>query len=254
MTETIVPGAEPFRHDGGDDGVLMLHGFSGSPASLRPMGAWFAEQGASVLGARLPGHGTDLRDFATRTWPEWVAAVDDAFAHLRARCSRVLVLAQSFGAALAVHLAAERPSEVDGLALLSPYLFDARLLVLPVARFVKRRSKAVGDDIARPGVTELAYAEVPVRALVTMAAFLKIARRDLPRVTAPAIVFRAGADHTIPRSNPQRVFDALGSSRKELVECPSSYHVISLDHDAPMAQARILDFLRTLSPPPLRSP
>lgn len=92
---------------------------------------------------------------------------------------------------------------------------------------------------------------MPVPALVTMAGFLKIARADLPNVTAPAIVFRPGADHTIPCSNPQRVFEALGSSRKELVECPSSYHVISLDHDAAMAQARILDFLRTLSPEPL---
>lgn len=246
MTEAILPGAEPFRFDGGDDGVLMIHGFSGSPASLRPMGVWLAEQGVSILGLRLPGHGTDLRDFATRPWHEWVAAVDDAFDDLRSRCSRALVVAQSFGAALGVHLAAQRSAEVDGLALLSPYLFDARLMVLPVARFVKRRSKAVGDDIARPGVTELAYPEVPIPALLTMAEFLKIARRDLPTVVAPALVFRPGRDHTIPRSNARRVLDALGSPRKGLVECPDSYHVISLDHDAPMAQARILDFLSTL--------
>lgn len=246
MTEAVVRGAEPFSFDGGDDGILMLHGFSGSPASLRPMGEWFAEQGPSVVGVRLPGHGTDLRDFASRRWPEWVAAVEEAFDELRVRSSRVVVFAQSFGAALAVHLAAERPDDVDGLALLSPYLFDARLLVVPVARLVKRRSKAVGDDIARPGVTELAYPEVPVPAIVTMAGFLKIARRDLARVTSPALVFAPGHDHTIPRSNPRKVLEALGSARKELVECPNSYHVISLDHDAPMVQTRILGFLRSL--------
>ena len=246
MTEAIVPGAEAFVFDGGDDGILMLHGFSGSPASLRPMGEWFAEQGLTVVGVRLPGHGTSLQDFASHPWPEWYAAVEDAFVELRGRCSRVLVLAQSFGAALAVRLAAERPGEVDGLALLSPYLFDARLRFLPVARLVKRQAKAVGDDIARPGVTELAYPALPVRAIATMAELQTIARRDLPRVTAPALVFRPGQDHAIPRSNPKRVFETLGSSRKELVECPSSYHVISLDHDAPMVRARILKFLRGL--------
>jgi esterase/lipase len=65
-------------------------------------------------------------------------------------------------------------------------------------------------------------------------------------VIAPALVFAPGRDHTIPRSNPRKVLEALGSARKELVECPSSYHVISLDHDAPMVQARILGFLRSL--------
>lgn len=246
MTEPIIPGAEPFGFDGGDDGLLMLHGFSGSPASLRPMGGWFAEQGLTVVGIRLPGHGTSLRDFARHPWPEWYEAVEAALDDLRGRCARVVVVAQSFGAALAVHLAAEHPADVDGLALLSPYLFDPRLLIVPVARLVKRRSKAVGDDIAKPGVTELAYPEVPVAAIVTMAAFLKVARRDLPRVRAPAPVFRPGRDHTIPRSNPRRVLEALGSSAKELVECPRSYHVISLDHDAPAVQERILGFVRSL--------
>ncbi len=246
MTEAIVPGAEPFHFDGGDDGVLMIHGFSGSPASLRPMGAWFAEQGLSVVGVRLPGHGTSVRDFASRPWPQWYSAVERAFVELRGRCSRNLVVAQSFGAALAVHLAAEHPRDVRGLALISPYLFDARLLALPIVRLVKRRGKPVGDDIARPGVTELAYPELPVSAIATMAGFQRIARRDLPRVTAPTLVFRPGQDHVIPRSNPARVFEALGSPRKQLIECPSSYHVISLDHDAPMVRARILEFLRGL--------
>ena len=246
MTEAIVPGAEPFRFDGGDDGILMVHGFSGSPASLRPMGEWFAEHGLSVVGVRLPGHGTNLQDFASRPWTEWSTAAEEAFAALRGRCSRVVVCAQSFGAALAVRLAARSPEAVDAIALLSPYLFDARLLILPVARHVKRTAKAVGDDIARPGVIELAYPELPVRAVAAMAEVQRLARRDLPRVTAPALVFRPGHDHVIPRSNPRRVFEALGSARKELVECPSSYHVISLDHDAPMVQARVLELLRSL--------
>lgn len=245
MTEAIVPGAEPFRFDRGDDGVLMVHGFSGSPASMRPMGEWFAAQGVSVVGVRLPGHGTTLEDFARRPWTEWADAVAHGFDGLRERCARVLVLAQSFGAALAVRLAAERSGEVDALALLNPYLFDARLLIVPVARFVKRSTKPVGDDIARPGVTEIAYPRIPMPALVQMTQLQRLARRDLAHVEAPALVFRSTRDHVIPSANPRRVFDTLGSARKEFVPCPTSFHVVSLDHDAPMVQARALELLRS---------
>ncbi|GIU99508.1 MAG: esterase [Actinomycetota bacterium] len=246
MSERVLAGAEPFGADGGPEGVLLVHGFTGSPASLRPFAAHYAALGLSVRLPRLPGHGTSPADLARRTWPEWVAEVDRALDELRARCARVVVVGQSFGAALAVHLAAGRPGDVHGLALLSPYLYDPRLLALPLLRHVRRAARGVGDDVARPGVTELAYPEIPVPALLQLAAFLRIARADLPRVRAPALVFRPGADHVIPRSNPRRVFRALGSARKELIDCPRSYHVISLDHDAEMVRDRVLQLFALL--------
>lgn len=246
MTEpTLVPGAEPFRLPGGSDGILMIHGFSGSPASLRPLGEWFAGQGVSVNGVRLPGHGTSLEDFRRYGWPSWVATVEEGLDELRRSCDRVVVFAQSFGAALAVHLAVTRAGQVDGLALSSPYLFDRRLMLVPIARLVVKERKGVGDDIRKEHLTETAYERIPAEAIATMADFLKIARRDLPAVRAPALVFRPGADHTIPGGNPERVIERLGSSRKELVDCPNSYHVISLDHDAPMVRERVLAFLRS---------
>ena len=243
---TPIPGTEPFRLRGGADGILMVHGFSGSPASMRPMGEWFAARGLTVSGVRLPGHGTSVEDFAAHPWPEWAAGVDEELTHLRSTCARILVLGQSMGGALAVHLAAERPSEVDGLALLSPYVFDRRLTVVPLARFFVKETKGVGSDVRKEGVDELAYDRLPTPAVVTMAAFLKVARADLTRVTAPTLVFEPGEDHAIPKDNPRRVFAGLGSARKELIGCPNSYHVLSLDHDAPMIRERVLAFLRTL--------
>ncbi len=243
---TIVPGAEPFRSDGGPDGLVMVHGFSGSPASLRPLADRFAGEGLSVIGVRLPGHGTSVEDLATRRWPEWVAALDGAVGSLRTTCDRVVVLGQSFGCALAVHTAAERPQDVDGLVLISPYLFDARLVVAPLARPVLRTVKGVGNDIRKPGQDELAYDRLPTSAVGSMAVFLRIARRDLPRVRAPVLVFRPGTDHTVPRSNAAKVLDRLGSERTEIVECPDSFHLISLDHDAPLVFERTLGFVRSL--------
>jgi carboxylesterase len=220
----------------------MVHGFTGSPASMRPMGEWFAEQGLSVAGVRLPGHGTDVHDLRRRAWTEWFDEVADATAAMRGRCRTVVVLAQSMGAALGVHLAATRPSDVDGLVLCSPYVFDVRLLALPIGRIFLKQVRGVGNDIARPGQDEKAYEVMPVEGISTMFRLLQFARAELPRVRTPALVFQPGQDHTVPRSNPRKVYEALGSERKELIACPRSFHVITLDHDADMVRERVRAF------------
>lgn len=223
----------------------MLHGFTGSPASMRPMGERLAEAGLAVEGVRLPGHGTEVGDLPGRAWSEWRDEAAARLSRLRGRCRTVVVLGQSMGGALAVHLAATR-QEVDGVVLASPYVFDPRLRLLPIGRLVLRRLKGIGNDIARPGQDEMAYEAIPVESLATMYELLQRARADLRSVRCPALVFEPAADHTIPRSNPRKVFAGLGSDRKTLVRCPNSYHVITLDHDAEMVAARILTFAREL--------
>jgi carboxylesterase len=242
----VLPGCEPFVFEGGPVGVLMIHGFTGSPASMRPMGTWLAEQGLSVIGVRLPGHGTSVEDLRRRTWTEWVDEGQGAMLSLRERCRTVVVLGQSMGGALAIHLAATHPSGLDGLVLCSPYVFDPRLIALPIGRRFLKQVKGIGNDIARPGQDERAYPVMPVEAIAAMFHLLTHARVELPRVRVPTLVFEPGADHTIPRSNPRKVYEALGSERKELIRCPRSYHVITLDHDAEMVRERVLAFALAL--------
>ena len=235
--------------EGGPVGIVMVHGFTGSPASMRPMGEWFAEQGLCVEGVRLPGHGTSVEDLRRRAWTEWSDEVLAATIRMREWCRTIIVLGQSMGGALAVHLAATRPADVDGLVLCSPYVFDVRLLALPVGRLVLKQVKGIGNDIARPGQDEKAYDVLPLDAIATMFRLLQFARAELPRVRTPALVFEPGQDHTIPRSNPRKVYEALGSEQKELIRCPRSFHVITLDRDAEMVRERVLAFARELDAP-----
>jgi carboxylesterase len=158
-----------------------------------------------------------------------------------------VLFAQSMGAAVALHLAATRPSDVDGLALANPYVFDARLLATPFGRLFLREVKGVADDISIEGVTELAYSRMPVPAVAQMAEMLKVVRSELGDVRQPLLVFRSGTDHVIPSSNARKVLDGVGSSRKELVECPDSFHVVTLDRDASLVRERTLAFVRELA-------
>lgn len=243
---SVLPGCEPFGFEGGPVGIVMVHGFTGSPASMRPMGEWFAKQGLSVTAVRLPGHGTSVEDLRTRAWTEWFDEVAAAAAAMRDRCRTVVALGQSMGGALVIHLAATHPGDVDGIVLCSPYVFDIRLASLPLGRLFVEQVKGIGNDIARPGQDEKAYEVLPVEGISTMFHLLTFARVELPKVRQPALVFEPGQDHAIPRSNSRKIYEALGSSRKELIACPRSFHVITLDHDSEMVRERVGAFASEL--------
>jgi carboxylesterase len=242
----VRPGCDPFSFPGGSIGVLMVHGFTGSPASMRPIGEGLAEQGLSVEGVRLPGHGTDVEDLRSRRWTEWVDAATAGFDALRERCRTIVTFGQSMGASVVLSLAASRPQEVDGIALTNPYVFDRRLLAVPIGSRFLKVVKGVANDIAKPGVDEHGDTVMPVPAIAQMSAMMKHVRAALPQIRQPIMVFRSGTDHVVPRSNAEKVLARVGSERREMVLCPNSYHVVTLDHDAPLVQERVLAFAREL--------
>ena len=247
MTEPAVrPGCEPFSFQGGSIGVLMVHGFTGSPASMRPIGQGLAAEGLSVEGVRLPGHGTDVEDLRSRRWTEWVDAATAGFDALRERCRTIVTFGQSMGASVVLSLAASRPHEVDGIALTNPYVFDRRLLAVPIGSRFLKDVKGVANDIAKPGVDEHGDTVMPVPAIAQMSSMMKHVRAALPQIRQPIMVFRSGTDHVVPRSNAEKVLARVGSERREMVLCPNSYHVVTLDHDAPLVQERVLAFAREL--------
>src|SRR5689334_1570595 len=87
----VVPGAEPFSADGGRTGVLLSHGFTGSPASMTPWAKHLAEEGYTVRVPRLPGHGTTWKDMNRTRWEDWYGELDQALTDLRATCDKVVV-------------------------------------------------------------------------------------------------------------------------------------------------------------------
>lgn len=243
---SVRPGAEAFSLGEGRIGVLMVHGFTGSPASMRPVGEWLAARGLRVEGVRLPGHGTTVEDLRRRRWTEWVEEARRGLDALRARCRTVVAFGQSMGGAVVLRLVADRPHDVEGIALANPYVFDPRLLATPLGRVFLRDVRGIANDIARPGADENADDRMPVPAIAQVARMLHRVRADLPSIRTPVVVFVSGADHVIPNGSARRVFERIGSERKELVPCPSSYHVVTLDHDAPLVRERVLAFAHDL--------
>jgi carboxylesterase len=245
---SVRPGAEPFAHDGDDVGVLLCHGFTGNPSSLRPWAERLAEAGHTVRLPRLPGHGTTWKEMGRTRWTDWYAEVNQAFAEIRARSRIVVAGGLSMGGALALRLAQEHgsgPDGVNGLVLVNPAvkLEDKRLAAVPVVRWVVPSLPPVGNDIKKPGAVEDAYDKIPPHALHSMLGFYRLVAADLPKVDQPLLLLRSPEDHVVPASSSAFVLANVSSSDVTEKLCTDSYHVATLDNDAPMIFSESLAFV-----------
>lgn len=246
----VLPGAEPFRFDAGPVGALLIHGFSGCPASMRPMGAWLSERGVSTVGPRLPGHGTSWEDLETTTWQDWERETQAALADLAARCPDVIVVGLSMGGALALHLAATHQGALNGVAVINADVRRPELILAPLARLFTRTVKGVGNDINKPGQDEVVYDRIPVKSSIQMGKLYKTVQRELPSLRLPLRVFSSTTDHVVRPSNSAYIMERAGSPQKDMVRLSNSYHVATLDYDAEAIFERILQFARTTAKNP----
>ncbi|MRJ77816.1 alpha/beta fold hydrolase [Aeromicrobium sp. SMF47] len=235
MTSALLPGAEPYAADGGRTGVLLSHGFTGSPASMTPWAQDLVERGHSVRVPRLPGHGTTWQDMNTTRWEDWYAEVDTALTQLHQTCDRVVVAGLSMGGCLALRLAEQRPADVAALVLVNPAVSVKRLDVklVPVLQRVIPSMPGIGNDIKRPGQDEVGYDRTPLKALASQLKMWKDVRAGLDRVTAPLLLFRSADDHVVDETSQAIILDGVASPVKELITLHDSFHVATLDNDAP---------------------
>ncbi|MDQ3879258.1 MAG: alpha/beta fold hydrolase [Actinomycetota bacterium] len=242
----ILEGAEEFSLGDGPVGALLVHGFSGSPQGMRGLGEYLAERGIAVTAPRLPGHGTTWEDLSTRTAQDWVGEVEDSFHRMAAERDEVFIVALSFGAALALDVAARYPDEVAGVVTLAGMVMtrDPRRHLAPVIRRLTRSIPGVGNDIADPSGKEIAYDRLPTGAAYYMLRFLKAARLGLPAVRCPVLVMHGRQDHTVHPANAELIYASVGSEDKELVWLDRSYHVITLDYDRDEVFARTYGFIK----------
>jgi carboxylesterase len=247
MNPRILPGAEPFRYDAGPRGALLIHGFTGSPASMRPLGRWLAEHGVSVVGPRLAGHGTTWQDLQDTTWQDWEREAEAGVADLRSRCSDVIVVGLSVGGALALHLGAKHGDKLRGVVAINPVVRRPDLRLAPVARLFARSVKGVGNDIKKPAQDELVYDRVPLKGANQFGKLLRTVDAELPSMMLPLLVFSSLEDHTVKPANSARVMARAGTRQKELVRLPNSYHVATLDYDAETIFEGSLRFLDRLT-------
>ena len=244
MVLAIMRGAEPFLLPGGSRGVLLIHGFTGSPAEMKLLGQYLSASGYTVLAPRLCGHGSRVHDMAPTTWPYWYAAVEDGYHLLQGLCDDIAVVGLSMGGLLALKLAVEQP--VRKVAALSApiYLYDRRLPLLPLYRLF--RNYAPHKRKAFPDIEpcySVGYDRTPLASLSSLLTFIDHVRKLLPLLDVPAFIAQSKVEHTVRPESAEYIYQHVGSKDKELFWLEKSGHIITLDAERQTLFAAISRFL-----------
>jgi len=246
----------PFEWGSGDPACLLIHGFTGSPWDLRPLGESLLSRGFHVKAPRLPGHGNTAESFETATQRDWEQATEDALNLLSAH-RPVFVAGLSMGALLALRLAAKFPAQVAGLALMAPALrFRDRRLglvramkhlpLLPLLQpHLEKNRSDLEDPVARAEAPLLP--RVPTARLHDLMALQEEAEQSVPHVRAPTLVVVARNDHVVDSTVAAQLVKGLQRAHEvRLLTLERGYHIMTRDLDHPLLSAEVGTFFQSV--------
>lgn len=228
------PDPSAFVLSGGPVGVLLIHGFTGSPAEMRLVADNLNARGYTVSVPLLPGHGTTPAELDRQRAAMWSPHVRAALDDLRKACRVIFVGGLSLGSLLALQLAGKE-RDVAGAILYSPPILvtDARRHLVPLVKWAVRELPKPADEFADPKARQRLwnYSVYPLAAAHEVMRLTGQVTRLLPDVRCPTLVIVSARDRVIHSKSAEYILERLGSPDKRLVRLQNSGHVITLDSE-----------------------
>lgn len=243
----VIEGAEEFFLAGNNNkGVLLIHGYTGTPAEMRLLGDYLQQEGYTVLGVRLPGHGTEPWALNEIQWQNWYEEVEKGFYRLQQYCSEVMVAGLSMGGLLAMVTAAKLPVTKAVFMAAPIYVQDWRAPLLPLLKHFIPYLKKKKRNYFTAEKYNIAYNVMPVKPLSSLFALIKLCKNEiLPQITIPCLVMQSTKEHTVKPCSASYIYEHLGSKRKELVWYHQSGHILTLDIEREDVFKKISEFFRS---------
>ncbi len=223
----------------------MIHGFTGSPASIKPWALAMYEKGLTVSVPRLAGHGTHWSELNKVQWQDWYEVVEKEFLELKKHCDQIFIAGFSVGGALALRLSQIRGSELAGVILLNASIYDERIrfkFVPALSLFISSIPGGSGD-VAKPNTINHGYDRIPLRGLNQVRKLWNVVERDLYLVDLPLMVSYSVNDHVVHPVCSETIIDNVYSSDIREIIFESSFHNVALDHDAQLLNEETFDFI-----------
>lgn len=242
----IMKGAESFQLQGSNGkAVLLLHGYTGAPSEMRPLGDYLQAQGYTVLCVRLPGHGTSVDDLEQTTAEQWYDAALQGLRLLAQQYGEIYVAGLSMGALLAIRLTAEE--QVAKAAFISApiYVRDKRTPFLPLLRYFIRYLPKHKRNYNKMSAYCLSYTKMPTKPLTSLFALVRQCKRQLlAKITVPCLILQSRIEHTVQPRSAQYIYDHLGTApeRKRLLWFEHSGHILTLDAEHEQVFAAVAEF------------
>ena len=252
--KAVRPGAEPFSSPGegarAKIGIMLVHGFTGSPVSLRPLAELLARRGFAVELPLLPGHGTTWREMLPTRYDDWRAEVVRSAKRLAERTDKLVLCGLSMGGTLSLDVASSGDVLPAGLVVINTQILDRKGIVVKLGPWLEKifpvvPAKAAGlrsNDIAKPGVAEQAYGWVPSAAGNSLVRALPRVRSQVERLTCPVLVAYSRHDHSVSPENSKRLLGMIRSTDLTELVLERSYHVATLDYDLELIEERVTGF------------
>ncbi len=252
---SVMEEGKPFFIQGDSQaGCLLIHGFTGTSSSMLPMGEYLSSFGITVLGPRIPGHGTNVKDMSLYSHSDWIKTVEKALDELASVCDRVFVAGLSMGGTLTLYLAEHHPDKISGIipicapvSRLAAGMQQYALFLVPVLKHLIPFMPGPGNDLKDPNAKETAYEKMSTKALHELVKLVDTVKKNITRVKAPARVFEARDDHVVPPENATYIYENISSKDKKLIWLENSYHVATLDFDKELIFKEAVDFIKQYS-------
>lgn len=227
---------KPFFFEGNGHGVLLIHGFAGSVAHMRPLGESLRDKGYSVRGINLPGHALDEAAMAKSDWKQWLQATKEATLEMKEKCETVIVCGLSMGGVLAL-LVAEQMKIDACVPISAPMATRNRLISLATlaAPFYPRVAwRSQGErhvDLNQD--YDYGYSGFPTQKAGDLNHLIKLARRDLFNINCPLLCVQSDADQAIWRGSADTIIGNVGSQERQKLWLKDAPHVCTLSKELP---------------------
>lgn len=243
MTASYIhPNAAPFRFEAsGEHVAVLLHGWTGSPAHLRPLGRHLAEHGITAYGPLLAGHGTAVSDMQATTWRDWLrsaaAAVEDA-----AAIGSVHLFGLSMGGLLSLLMAPTFGVATVATLNTPVKLYDRKVKYSSLLQGTGRTRAREADDPVEPEMVEFYqhYEQAPIGRAADLYDLIRAARTHLYRVRCPLLVIQSRADATVRPESARIIHDGVASVHKRLVWLHSARHVALVDPERSVVHSEVV--------------
>ena len=219
-----------FEKGKGSTAVLLLHGLTGTPGEVEPLGRSLCHR-YRVLIPWLPGHGTSPESLKNASWRDWAETADEAFDYLAKRSTRIYVGGLSMGACLALYVGLSRP--VAGVVSMAApiHIQDWRYRGLAFFRFLQWSTRELTGGVRDPEAHHETYPWCPTQSLYELKKLADSVRPSLPGLTAPLLIIQGRRDSMVAPSNARYLYENAGSPLKHLRWMEQSDHVLPLDLD-----------------------
>lgn len=238
MNNQTISTAEPFFFPGGRVGVLLVHGFTGTPREMHTMGEYLNRQlGATCLGIRLAGHATRPKDMVHSRWTDWTASVEDGYNLLSGSVNSIYFAGLSMGGALSL-LMSTRLAVKGVIAMSAPYHISARYPAWQI-RLASHFKAYLRKTKGEPGSgwfdkeafkAHISYPLNPVRSVAELDVLLEKMRLALPKIAVPVCLMHSSDDAYVLPHNMEKIHASLaGVPVLEKHYLSGSGHVITRD-------------------------